>query len=254
LTAVNFLGGIASERPAVYRRVYSDEWWMMSVQALAAELDFLAWRDAQMAAVTEQLETALPALVEDLIRQIEEAGKLAMLRAGVNSRATVERRIADWGSDQMRLALLRADGALTGVMVLHASTLSSNPELRKNAGSMLANAAGVGLIAGSLAAVPAIIVAAVGTTGGVFGFFATSTISLPILVTGVAGVGLASLAGSTMFEGTFKHARNALRARLSMVAERVVLGVGAPPDARSLLSDIQAAVLTAGQTRIGTVK
>jgi hypothetical protein len=235
--------------------MYSDKWWMMSVQALAAELDFLAWRDAQMAAVTDQLETALPAFLEDLMRQTEGAGKLAMLRAGLTSRATVGKRLEDWGAEQMRVALLRADGALAGVMQAHASELSSNAELRKQAGDMLTSTTGIGLIAGSLAAVPAIIAAATVTTGGVFGLFATSTISIPILAVGAAGVGLASLAGVKIFDGTADRVtRDALPNRLGRELERQILGVGAPPDARSLLSDIQAAVLTAGQTRIGTVK
>lgn len=224
---------------------------MMNSQTLAAELDFLAWRDAQMAAVTDQLETALPALLDDLSAETQQAGKLAMLRAGLTSRATAEKRIADWGDEQMRLALLRADGALAGVMAAHASELSDNPVLRKQAGDLLTSMAGVGLIAGSLAAVPAIIAAATVTTGGVFGLFGASAISLPILAVGAAGVGVASLTGATMFEGTFKHARNALHSRLSREMERQVLGIGAASDARSLLSDIQAAVLTAGQTRIG---
>lgn len=224
----------------------------MSVQTLAAELDFLAWRDAQMAAITDQLETALPALVKDLTAQTKEAGMIAMLRAGLTSRATAEKRIAIWGDEQMRLALLRADGALTNVLVVHSSELSRNPELRKKTGEMLTSAAGIGLIAGSLAAVPAIIAAATVTTGGVFGLFASSAISLPILAAGAAGVGLASLAGVKMFEGTFdRMTGDALQKRLARELERQVLGIGAPPDARSLLSDIQAAVLAAGQNRIG---
>lgn len=224
----------------------------MNSQTLAAELDFLAWRDAQMAAITDQLETALPALLDDLFAETQQAGKLAMLRAGLTSRATAERRIAVWGEEQTRLALLRADGALAGLMVAHASELSRNPALRKQAGDLLTSVAGVGLIAGSLAAVPAIIAAATVTTGGVFGLFATSTISLPILAMGAAGVGLASLTGVKLFDGAIGGIANeAVHSRLARAVERQVLGLGAEPDARSLLSDIQAAVLTAGQTRIG---
>ena len=43
----------------------------MSFSAIAAQLEFLEWRDTQLTAISLQLEEAFPALLGDLTEQVE---------------------------------------------------------------------------------------------------------------------------------------------------------------------------------------
>lgn len=221
----------------------------MNLQAIAAELEFLAWRDAQLREISLQLEAAFPALLDDLERQVNDAptSDLVFSRSLLGSKA--ESLIKDWSARQLTAALARAEVELEHTLRKLPDPLSLDPASREQVIAALPVLAGVGLIGASLAAVPPLIsFARVGATA--LTFLATGTISWPLLVLGAIGTGVTALAGRQALKFAHDEARSRLCMRFQRAAQRQVFGIGRKPDERCTLSDIQAAVLQAGRRRI----
>ena len=221
----------------------------MSFQAIAAQLEFLAWRDAQLAAISSQLEEALPALLDELAEQVESASIVNLVRSTIALKSSAEAIIQRWGADQLVKALDRAEADLDQTLLQLPGKVTLDNGVGEQGTKALPAIAGVGLIGASLAAIPTVISFATVSTS-VLAFWGTSAISWPLFALGAAGIGVATLTGSQSLKFAKDKARRKLCLRLHREAGRQVFGIGEKPGARCMLSDIQAAIVQAGRNRI----
>ena len=221
----------------------------MSFQAIAAQLEFLAWRDAQLAAISLQLEEALPALLDELTEQVERASIVNLVRSTIALKSSTEAIIQRWGADQLVKALGRAEAELDQTFLQLPGKVNLDSDVWEQVTKALPAIAGVGLIGASLAAIPTVISFATVSTS-VLAFWGTSAISWPLFALGAAGLGVATLTGSQSLKFAKDKARGKLCRRLHREAGRQVFGIGEKPGARCMLSDIQAAIVQAGRNRI----
>ena len=221
----------------------------MNFQAIAAQLEFLAWRDAQLAAISSQLEEALPALLEELAEQVESESIVNLVRSTIALKSSAEAIIQRWGADQLVKALGRAEADLDQTLLQLPGKVNLDSDVWEQVTKALPAIAGVGLIGASLAAIPTVISFATVSTS-VLAFWGTSAISWPLFALGAAGIGVATLTGSQSLKFAKEKARRTLCLRLHREAGRQVFGIGENPGARCMLSDIQAAIVKAGRNRI----
>lgn len=220
----------------------------MNFQAIAAQLEFLAWRDAQLAAISSQLEEALPALLDELAEQVESASIVNLVRSTIALKASAEAIIQRWGADQLVKALGRAEADLDQTLLQLPGKVNLDSDVWEQVTKALPAIAGVGLIGASLAAIPTVISFATVSTS-VLAFWGTAAISWPLFALGAAGIGVATLTGSQSLKFAKDKARQKLCLRLHREAGRQVFGIGEKPGARCMLSDIQAAIVQAGRNR-----
>jgi hypothetical protein len=221
----------------------------LSFQAIAAQLEFLAWRDAQLAAISLQLEEALPVLINELTEQVERANIVNLVRTTIALKSSAETIIQRWGAGQLVKALGRAEAELDQTLLQLPGKVNLDSDVWEQVTKALPAIAGVGLIGASLAAIPTVISFATVSTS-VLAFWGTSAISWPLFVLGAAGIGVATLTGSQSLKFAKDKARRKLCLRLHREAGRQVFGIGEKPGARCMLSDIQAAIIQAGRNRI----
>lgn len=221
----------------------------MDFQAIAAQLEFLAWRDTQLVAISSQLEEALPALLDDLAEQVESASVVNLVRSTIALKSSAEAIIQRWGADQLVKALGRAEADLDQTLLQLPGKVNLDNDVWEQVTKALPAIAGVGLIGASLAAIPTVISFTTVSTS-VLAFWGTSAISWPLFALGAAGIGVATLTGSQSLKFAKDKARQKLCLRLHREAGRQVFGIGEKPGARCMLSDIQAAIVQAGRNRI----
>lgn len=221
----------------------------MNFQAIAAQLEFLAWRDAQLAAISSQLEEALPALLDELAEHVESASIVNLVRSTIALKSSAEAIIQRWGADQLVKALGRAEADLDQTLLQLPGKVNLDSDVWEQVTKALPAIAGVGLIGASLAAIPTVISFATVSTS-VLAFWGTAAISWPLFALGAAGIGVATLTGSQSLKFAKDKARQKLCLRLHREAGRQVFGIGEKPGARCMLSDIQAAIVQAGRNRI----
>ena len=221
----------------------------MDFQAIAAQLEFLAWRDTQLAAISSQLEEALPALLDELAEQVESASVVNLVRSTIALKSSAGAIIQRWGADQFVKALARAEAELDQTLLQLPGKVNLDSDVWEQVTKALPAIAGVGLIGASLAVIPTVISFATVSTS-VLAFWGTSAISWPLFALGAAGIGVATLTGSQSLKFAKDKARRKLCLRLHREAGRQVFGIGEKPGARCMLSDIQAAIVQAGWNRI----
>ena len=221
----------------------------MRFQVIAAQLEFLTWRDSQLAAISLQLEEAYPSLLDELAEQIERAGILNLVRSTIALKSSTEATFQKWGARQLEAALSRAEAELDQAILQLPGKVNLDSDIWDQVTKALPAIAGVGLIGASVAAIPTVISFATVSTS-VLAFWGTASISWPLFALGAAGIGVATLAGSQSLKFAENKARRKLCSRLHQEADRQVFGIGEKPGARCMLSDIQAAVVQAGQNRI----
>ena len=220
----------------------------MDFQAIATQLEFLAWRDTQLVAISSQLEEALPALLDDLAEQVESASVVNLVRSTIALKSSAEAIIQRWGADQLVKALGRAQADLDQTLLQLPGKVNLDNDVWEQVMKALPAIAGVGLIGASLAAIPTVISFATVSTS-VLAFWGTAAISWPLFALGAAGIGVATLTGSQSLKFAKDKARQKLCLRLHREAGRQVFGIGEKPGARCMLSDIQAAIVQAGRNR-----
>lgn len=225
----------------------------MSFQGIAAQLEFLAWRDTQLAAISVQLEEALPDLFIELTEQVERASIVNLVRSTISLRSSSEAIIQRWGADQLEKALSRAEAELEQTFLQLPGKVNLDSDVWEQVTKALPVIAGVGLIGASLAAIPTVISFATVSTS-VLAFWGTSAISWPLFALGAAGLSVATLTGSQSLKFAKDKARGKLCSRLHREAGRQVFGIGEKPGARCMLSDIQAGIIQAGRNRIQGAK
>lgn len=221
----------------------------MKFQAIAAQLEFLAWRDAQLAAISLRLEEAFPALLDDLSAQVERASIVDLMRSTLSLKSSTEAIIQRWGAEQLNAASSLAEAELEDALLQLPGGMNLDSDIWEQGSKALPAIAGVGLIAASIAAIPTVISFATVSTS-FLAFWGTATISWPLLALGTAGIAIATLAGSQSLKSAEARARRKLCNRVHKEAGRQVFGIGGKLGARCMLSDIQATVVKAGQNRI----
>lgn len=221
----------------------------MRFHALAAQLDFLAWRDAQLVAISDQVEETFPDLLAALTSRVDEAGRLNLLRSTFALKVVAEDTIRDWTRKQLETACSRAESELDQTLLELPGGLDIDSDIREQIFKAAPAIAGVGLIVGSVAAIPTVISFATVSTS-VLAIWSTATISWPLFALGAAGIGIAALTGSQSLRIAEKKARAFLLNRMHREAARQVFGIGAKIGDRCILNDIQAVVVQAGQNRI----
>jgi len=221
----------------------------LTFEVIAAQLEFLAWRDAQLAAISLQLEQAFPTLLDDLKMQVDRASILNLVSSTISFKSSAEATIKEWGMKQLETALKRAEIDLDQALLQIAGGVNLDSDVWDQVSKALPAIAGVGLIGASVAAIPTVISFATVSTS-FLAIWGTASISWPLFAIGAAGIGVATLLGSQSLRYAESKARGTLCRRLHKEAGRQVFGIGEKPDARCMLSDIQAAVVQAAQNRI----
>lgn len=204
-----------------------------NLTVIETKLSLLAWRDAQLCAITAQFETAWPALEQAIDRHVAEMPLWKVAKAHVDMRQLAHRLIAPWAEDQGREAAARAQEGLSEI-------LESLPRgsLSEHTRTALPALAGVGLIAASVVAVPAVVTYA--------------TVTTPLLLAGGTVIAALSLTGSSALGRAKRRTRDHLAERLKSHARTAVFGDGQAPSAPCLLNNLQALVLKAGQREMET--
>lgn len=220
--------------------------------SLQAQLEFLAWRDSQMLAISTQLEDALPDLLSDLREYVDNAGIGTLAWSSASLKKTANGALAQWSKQQTSIALERAEAELEDAITHLPPDIRLNADIWEQLSEAAPALGGVGLIALSLAAIPTVVSFATVSTS-IFAFWGSAAVSWPLFAVGAVGISAATLLGSQSLTWAQQKARNNLWLRLEAEAGKQILGLSQHPTDRCLLNDIQAAVLRAGLNKIGNM-
>lgn len=222
----------------------------MNIQAFAAQLEVIKWRDEQLEAVTAQFRKNLPDLLSEISDLLDASGPIKSVVLSLGMQRSIKKVVASWREEQTAIAMDRAETALD----IAIADFKSDVEIEGGGAEILLSglttAAGLTAMAGSVAAIPALIVGATVTTGGVLGFFTTTTISAPLVGIGVIGLGTVMATGSTLLLKTYAKTKEQLKRRLNRSVQKHVMGYGKHPGTPSVLSHVQAMIMQAGKTKI----
>lgn len=207
-----------------------------------AEFALVDWRNRELEAVTAQITAALPALMALIESHVAQMGTFAVGRAHLYPKSLTEELLAPWIAQQSAIAASRAKEGLAELT----ESLPTGWEIGGHLQSALPAAAGAGLLAASVIGLPTVVSYATITTTSLF-FFTTSSLSLPVLLAGGTVLAGLSFAGVRTMDHAMDKTRRHLVQRVQAAALAAVTGYGLPPDARTLITDLQAAALDAGQ-------
>lgn len=234
-----------AQGPRQYRIRFHREFRMtFDLSIIQTQLGLLTWRDTQLSAITAQFNAAWPALEAAIDKHVADMTLWQIGWAHYDIAPVARDLIAPWAEEQACIAATRAEEGLAEIMaILPAASLADH------AMTALPALAGVGLIAASVVAVPAVVSYA--TVASVsFLVVTTTAISTPILLAGGAAIAAMSLTGSGVLGHANERARTHLADLLKAHARTVIFGDGLAPSARCLLNDTQALVLKAGKTEL----
>ena len=221
----------------------------LQFQAVDTQIELLAWRDAQLTEISLQIENAFPALLDHLTDQVERAGIYDLVRSTIALTSLAEATIQLWAAEQLDIALVRGEAELDQAILEFPGKVNLDGDVWDQVTQALPALAGVGLIGASVAAIPTVISFATVSTS-VLAFWGTASISWPLFAAGAVGIGVMTLTGSQSLKLADEKIRANLCNRLHREAARQVFAIGEKPGTRCLLSDIQAAIVQAGQNRI----
>lgn len=208
---------------------------------IQGRLRLIKWRNDQTEKITRQFEAAWPELEATIDQYVAGLSVLAVTRAHANVQSVTQTLLAPWVETQATIAAVRAEGDLA-----HLLTLLPNDGIASHAGTVIPAIGGAGMIAASLLALPSVVSFATVTT--VFGLF--SATSAPLLLVGGALLTALSLTGSSVIGNAAERGRRSLAERIKRQARSAIFGDGRKPSERCVVSDTQAAVLKAAQTRL----
>ena len=204
-------------------------------------LRLIEWRNGQTEQITSQFAAAWPELEAAIDRHVAELPLFAVARAHANVPAAAKRLLAPWVEAQTTAAAVRAEDDLAEVI-----GLLSQDGIASHAWTVLPAVGGVGLIAASVLAIPAVVSFATITT-----FFGLSTtISSPLLLAGGTVLAAMSLTGSSVIGKAVRRGRTHLADRIKRQARSAIFGDGRNPSDRCVVSDTQAAILKAAQAAL----
>ena len=143
----------------------------LQFQAIAAQLELLAWRDEQFSVISLQLEDSLPDLHQELTSQIEKASVFNLVRASLALKSSAKEAIERWGAAPMEIALRRAEAELDQTLQQLPGDIHLDVRTRDQVTKALPAIAGVSLIGASVAAIPAVLTFTTAVpASGVLGF------------------------------------------------------------------------------------
>ncbi len=212
---------------------------------IETQLDLLDWRDVQLEAITEQLEDAFPSLIELIEARVAKLsiGRVAWFHA--NSKRLATELLAPWADNQAKIALKRAEESLADIV----GDMHTDAKFSEHLSAALPALAGISVIAASVAGLPAVVSFATLTSTSFF-FITTSSISMPLLLTGGVILTGLSLAGIKTVDHASGKTRAHLVRKVATIAQTAVFGYDLSPDARCLVNVLQAAVLKAGENKL----
>lgn len=216
--------------------------------SVETSLRLIDWRNAQLDAITVQLEEAFPQLAEAIANRVEKLSTVDVGKAHFNPKKFAEGLIAPWAEAQSSTAINRAEASLSDLI----SQLPQDSGLNGHIQSALPAMAGVGMLAASVLGLPAVVSFATVTTTS-FLVFSTSAVSIPLLLAGGTILAGMSFAGVKAVDRAKDKMRTNLTERVQSIALSVVFGYGLAPEARYLLNELQAAVLKAGEAKLGAI-
>ena len=221
----------------------------MKFQSIAEHVDQLAEQDRHMDAVSRQIGGSIQELFNRLHAHVDELPDRRLVFSTLAIRSAAETIVLQWANEQLAKAAELAEASPDRELEHVPEIGTLDREVTERMSEALSAVAGIGLVAGSIGAIP-FIVSFVTVTTGVW-IFASSTVSLPLFGLAAVGIGIAVLAGGLALDSSRNRMRANLKSRLTRAAERQVLGIGAEPGARCVLSDIQEIAVRSGNSRFG---
>ena len=212
------------------------------IDSIDAQLKFINWRNTEFAAITTQLETSFPRLIQAIDNYVEGLSGLKVPIAHARLKKMADEMVREWAVIELQTAKHRAQSSLEEML----SSIPDEPEIAEQLKAGLFFAAGPALTAASFLALPSVLTFATVTTTSFF-VFSTSSISFPLLALGGGVLVAANLASWTVFGKLNTQARIKLRQRLVNYASKTVFGLGMLSDAPYLVNEMQAAILKSGQ-------
>lgn len=202
-----------------------------------------------MDAVSRQIGGSIQELFNRLHAHVDELPDRRLVFSTLAIRSAAETIVLQWANEQLAKATELAEASPDRELEHVPEIGTLDREVRERMSEALSAVAGIGLVAGSIGAIP-FIVSFVTVTTGVW-IFASSTVSLPLFGLAAVGIGIAVLAGGLALDSSRNRMRANLKSRLTRAAARQVLGIGAEPGARCVLSDIQEIAVRSGNSRFG---
>jgi hypothetical protein len=162
----------------------------LTLTAIDAQLEFLAWRDDQLIEISDQLEENFPVLLMALKDVVDQSSTWELAQATFALTSNAEELITQWAAEQLSEALSRAETELEQTILQLPDRMSIDGDTWDQVTNALPAFAGVGLIAASVTAIPTVIsFATVGT--GFLAVWSTAAISWPLFALGAAVIGVA---------------------------------------------------------------
>lgn len=213
-----------------------------------SELKMIRWKQARFEEITIVIEDALPELMANIEATVASMPTIRASKAQVFSDGLWKELFEPWAKQTASLVEAQMEEEI-GELVTSTSEKGSLGEALRVARPALA---GAGVLAASLAAIPAVIsLATVSTTS--FLVFTTASISWPIVAVGGAGLAVATFTGGSGVKWLVNKNRSHLVNRLQGRALTAALGYGLASGKRSLVADLQAATLRRLEAKLETV-
>lgn len=223
----------------------------MSDTDLFAQLEFMNWRDAQLEAITSQIENDFPMLLEQIDAKIDSAGALDLAWSEIKIGKEIVELCRDWAKAQSEEALERTEASLVEFQEKLAVEFSLDPGMSERLVAMVPALASVGLAAASIAAVPTVVSFATVSTS-ILAVFGVPYISWPLFTVGAVALGVSAYASRSLYDWAIDSWRESMRNRAHRRAEEAVFGLGAPASQRTILDDIQALAIQAAANSMGS--
>lgn len=212
-----------------------------------AELKMIRWKQARFEEITIVVEDALSELMTNIEDTVASMPTISASKAQVFSDGLWKELFEPWA---LQTASLVEAQMAEEIEVLAAST-SEKGTLGEALRVARPALVGAGVLAASLAAIPAVIsLATVSTTS--FLVFTTTSISWPIIAVGGAGLAVTTYAGGSGIKWLGNKNRSHLVNRLQQRALTAALGYGRGSSERSLVADLQAATLRSLEAKLET--
>lgn len=203
-----------------------------------SELKMIRWRQARFEEITLVVEDALPELLANIEKTVASMTTIRASKAQVFPDGLWKELFEPWALQTASLVEAQMEKEIQELV----ASASEGGDLEQALRVARPGLTGVGVLAASLAAIPAVIsIATVSTTS--FFVFTTSCISWPILAVGGVGLAVTTFAGGSGVKWLGDKNRLHLVKRLQQRARTAALGYGRSLGERSLVTDLQAATL-----------
>lgn len=203
-----------------------------------SELKMIRWKQARFEEITSVVEDALPELLTNIEKTVASMTSIRASKAQLFSDGLWKELFEPWALQTASLVEAQMEEQIQELVASASEKGTLGQALRVARPGL----AGAGVLAASLAAIPAVIsLATVSTT--TFLVFTTTSISWPILAVGGGGLAVTAVAGGSGVKWLGDKNRLHLVKRLQQRALTAALGYGLSLSERSLVTDLQVATL-----------